>query len=393
MIGGLGNDVFWVDSIADAVIELANGGTDLVMAGLSFTLAANVENLILTGTAAINATGNSDGNELTGNSGANVLSGLDGNDTLFGGDGADTLDGGTGNDSMVGGNGDDVYFVDSVLDKTVETSLGGTDLVNASVSLTLAGYVENLTLMGNAAINGTGNTLNNVVTGNSAGNYLSGGTLGNDTLIGLGGDDTLDGGAGADDLRGGTGNDLYIVDNTLDKVTEAAGEGTDTVQSSINYTLGANVENLTLSGGVGTIGTGNELNNLITGNTGSNKLLGMAGNDTMIGGAGNDSLTGGTGADHFVFTTGTNGVDTITDFNAVEGGGYEGDVLEFRGLLHGTFAYLGAGAFVANGNTQAHVVGSQVQLDFDGNGFSDLSINLTGLTNASQLTALDFLFV
>ena len=114
----------------------------------------------------------------------------------------------------------------------------GTDTVQSSISYTLGANVENLLLTGTAAINATGNTLDNVLTGNTGNNVLSGGA-GNDTLIG---------GAGNDTMIGGSGNDIYVVDAAGDVVTELAAEGTDTVQSSVSYTLGANVENLTLTG-------------------------------------------------------------------------------------------------------------------------------------------------
>ena len=99
MVGGLGNDTYVVDNTGDVVTENANEGIDTVQASVTYTLAANVENLTLTGTGNINGTGNALGNVLTGNSGANVLTGLDGNDTLDGGAGADTLDGGAGTDT------------------------------------------------------------------------------------------------------------------------------------------------------------------------------------------------------------------------------------------------------------------------------------------------------
>jgi Ca2+-binding RTX toxin-like protein len=165
--------------------------------------------------------------------------------------------------------------------------------------------VENLTLTGTAAINGTGNGDNNVITGNT-------------------GNNTLDGGAGTDTLIGGSGNDIYIVDSTTDTITEQANGGTDTIQSSVTYTiLAANVENLTLTGTAAINGTGNAGNNVITGNTGNNRLNGGAGNDRLTGGVGKDTLTGGLGTDRFDYRTLSDSVfgnfDVITDFNANTG--------------------------------------------------------------------------
>jgi Ca2+-binding RTX toxin-like protein len=198
---------------------------------------------------------------------------------------------------MVGGTGNDLYFVDDGGDVVTEAAGEGTDTVSSSISYTLTSNVENLTLTG-AAANGTGNGLDNVVTGNGGANVLSG-LAGNDTLYGLAGNDTLDGGIGGDAMFGGSGNDLYFVDAAGDVVTEAAGEGTDTVSSAISYTLGANVENLVLTGTAAN-GTGNGLDNVITGNAVSNRLNGGGGNDRLIGGDGVDYFTGGTGADTFV---------------------------------------------------------------------------------------------
>jgi Ca2+-binding RTX toxin-like protein len=107
----------------------------------------------------------------------------------------------------------------------------------------------------------------------------------------------MEGGIGNDSMVGGTGNDTYFVDTTGDRAIENANEGTDTVSSSINYLLGGNLENLTLSGTSNLVGLGNTFNNNITGNSGANILNGNDGNDTLIGGAGNDNLNGGNGND------------------------------------------------------------------------------------------------
>ena len=281
MVGGLGNETYYVDNAGDTTIEAAGEGADTVLATISWTLAANVENLTLGGTAAINGTGTNDANLLTGNSANNVLTGLGGNDTLNGGAGADT---------MVGGLGNDAYTVDNAGDTTIEVAGEGTDTVSSSITWTLAANVENLTLSGSAVINGTGNGDDNVITGNTAANVLSG----------LGGNDTLNGGAGADTMIGGQGNDSYVVDNAGDVVTELAGEGTDLVTSSITWTLGANFENLTLSGSAAISGTGTDAANVLIGNSGANVLTGLGGNDTLNGGSGNDTMIGGLGDDTYV---------------------------------------------------------------------------------------------
>lgn len=240
----------------------------------------------------------SEGNDTyTGTEFADTIGGNDGADVLAGGAGNDAIDGGAGSDRMTGGAGSDTFVVDDAGDRVVEAADEGTDSVSASVSFSLSANVENLTLTGSAAIDGSGNGLANTITGNGADNRLLGGA-GDDILKAGAGADWLDGGTGNDRMAGGTGDDTYVVDSTGDQVVEDAGAGTDTVLSSLTTTLGANVENLTLLAGSGPVdGTGNGLANTITGNNGTNTLSGLGGKDTLLGGKGADTLLGGNGID------------------------------------------------------------------------------------------------
>ncbi|MBX3483797.1 MAG: S8 family serine peptidase [Phenylobacterium sp.] len=363
MEGGPGDDSYDVDDVDDVVVEGLNEGNDLVTSAISYALGANLERLTLSGTAAINGTGNGLANILTGNAADNVLDGGLGDDTINGGDGADTLLGGEGNDKLTGGTGadrmeggpgDDTYYVDDPGDVVVEAADQGNDLVSSTAaSFTLGDNIERLTLTGTANINGTGNALDNTLTGNAANNVLDGGDgadtinggAGNDTLYGGAGADKLTGGAGADRMEGGLGDDTYYVDDVGDVVIEAPNAGNDLVSSSVTFTLGANIEKLTLTGTAAVDGTGNALGNTIKGNGAANRLFGMDGNDTLSGGAGADTLNGGAGVDkltggadldRFVFQKGQAAGDTITDFTA-------GEKLELHGWGAGsTIARVGS---------------------------------------------------
>lgn len=203
MSGGLNNDMYWVDSLDDQVIELANEGRDAVHTRTNnYTLTANVEVLFMEEAAGVlTASGNELDNGLIGNSLDNVLYGLDGNDGLVGHDGVDILYGGKGNDSlsndgtgldtMYGGVGNDTYWINGSNYTIVEVAGEGTDLVYSTVSIAaLADNVENLTLLRNTNINGTGNALNNIIIGNDGANVLTGGA-GNDRMTGGAGADTF----------------------------------------------------------------------------------------------------------------------------------------------------------------------------------------------------------
>ncbi len=368
MNGGGGDDLYIVDQSNDVINEAVNGGTDTVRSDVSYNLAANIENLTLTGNNPVNGVGNNSDNRIIGNAADNILNGESGNDTITGNGGNDTFNGGSGNDlinadngndlliggtgadTMNGGGGDDLYIVDQSNDVINEAVNGGTDTVRSDVSYNLAANIENLTLTGNNPVNGIGNNSDNRIIGNDADNILNG-SDGNDTITGGAGNDTANGGAGddllngsdgndlligglgTDTMNGGAGDDLYIIDQTDETINEAANGGSDTVRSNVNYTLPANVENLTFTGNSPVNGTGNDDDNRIIGNSadnvlrggnGSDILNGANGNDILNGEGGNDALTGGAGSDRFFYNTGSSfsatdiGQDNITDFNKAE---------------------------------------------------------------------------
>jgi Ca2+-binding RTX toxin-like protein len=410
MVGGAGNDVYFVDNGSDGVIENANEGIDTVFSTVDLRLAANVENLVLQGSA-LQGGGNSLNNVLQGTAGNNIL------------------DGDAGADVMVGGAGNDVYFVDNGSDGVIENANEGIDTVFTTVDLRLAANVENLVLQG-SALQGGGNSLNNALQGNAGNNILDGGAgadvmfggAGNDvyfadnagdlaienanegtdtvfstahfrlsanvenlvlqgtadlqaggnslnnTLQGNAGNNILDGDAGADLMFGGAGNDVYFVDNAGDLVFENANEGTDAVFSTVSYTLTANVETLVLQGGGNLSGTGNALANSIAGNSGDNVL---------DGGAGFDALTGGAGNDTFVFHAGQANGDTVVDF--IGNGAAAGDALQFVGF--GTAAQ--GAAFSQIGATNQW----QIHSGLDGHN------EIVTFSNGAVIHPSDFLFV
>jgi Ca2+-binding RTX toxin-like protein len=412
MSGGLGDDTYIAENAGDFVIECAGEGRDMVhvaLAGGSYTLAANVEDARITSGGAIGLAGNDLDNALAGNAAANALSGGAGNDTL---------DGGKGSDKLAGGTGDDTYLVDATGDKVTELAGQGIDTVVTSLArYTLGANVENVTYTGSAAFAGTGNALDNVIAGGSgndtidgaggsdtyvaagafadyarqrpnatdlvlvkgtqkitlknieqvqfsdgtrslAGLYENVASLGNDTLTGTDGNEQMNGLAGADRLSGGKGDDTYFVDNVGDTVVELAGEGTDTVNIAIatrfTYTLGADIENATVTSTAAVNVIGNAEDNTLTGNAAGNALTGGDGNDILIGGKGNDTLDGGAGDD--VYSVDAAGDKVIE----AQDGGY--DIVETT-LAKYTLAanveelrFTGKGAFAGTGNVLDNVI-------------------------------------
>ncbi|MBC7954127.1 MAG: hypothetical protein H7Z12_20205 [Rhodospirillaceae bacterium] len=270
--GGLGNDSLYGEAGTDTVSYLAYSTSAVVVNLTTGTATGGGGADVLAGFE--NITGSTYNDTLTGDAAVNTLSGNAGNDTL---------DGGAGADSLIGGAGNDIYYVDNTTDIVTEAVSEGTDTVYSSANFTLAANVENLTGQGGTGLTLTGNASVNIITGTS-------------------GDDSLNGGTLADTLIGGAGNDAYYVDNTSDVVTELSSEGTDTVYSSVNLTLTANVENLTGQGATGRTFTGNTLANVMTGTTGADIIDASSGNDTIMGSGGADALYGSTGDDSFTFT-------------------------------------------------------------------------------------------
>jgi Ca2+-binding RTX toxin-like protein len=312
MAGGVGNDAYYVDDAGDEIIEADDEGTDTVWASVNYTLEADAE------VESLRANAGTTGLTLTGNAFSRLIAGNLGDDTLIGGTGNDTLDGGASADAMAGGDGNDTYYVDVAADRVSEAAGEGTDTVWAGVSYTIGAGEAVEALRANAGTTGltlTGNAFTRTIAGNA----------GDDTLIGGTGNSTLDGGAGADAMAGGAGNDIYYVDNTDDVVSEAAGEGTDTIWAGVSYTIGADAAVEFLRANAGTTGL------TLTGNTFANTVVGGTGNDSLDGGPGADTLTGNGGNDILRFLPNF-GQDVVTDFIAHAGPAGSIDLLDISGL-------------------------------------------------------------
>lgn len=273
LYGGAGNDTYVLD-VADSIIEGADSGLDTVQlrALRGYTLGANVENAIAVGTGDFAITGNALDNVLTGGGMADTLQGGIGNDTLNGGGGIDTV-------TYILSTGGVYARLDA--QRGLNDGQGGQDAFTG---------IENL----------TGSNLRDTLMGNAGDNVIDG-AIGDDVLLGFDGNDTLIGGQGGgfNEMYGGRGDDLYVV-SAGDTLIEAAGEGTDTVETSNGaFLLAANIEILTYTGSGNFAGTGNAGNNVINGGAGTDILNGLAGDDTLNGGLGDDlALLRGVRADY-----------------------------------------------------------------------------------------------
>ena len=344
------NGVDILDGGTGADVISGEGGNDFIDGGTG--------NDILSGGGGDDLiNGKADDDFMTGGAGEDALLGEDGNDQLLGGE---------GDDIMVGGQGDDRYGVDSAGDSITEQADSGIDHVSSSVSHVLGTNVENLDLIGTAAINGAGNSLANIMNGNSNANTISGGG-GIDTIDAKSGNDTVSGGAGGDTLQGGLGFDA------LDYALSGSGV---TVNILNNTATGGDAAGDVISGFEAIYGSG--LSDVLVGNAASNRLRGNAGQDT---------LTGNGGADVFDYDTITdspvaNGEsDIITDFDS-------NDRIDLRSIdadpnLAGdqAFSFIGSAAFSAPGQVRVNLgtANTVISVNLTGNAGSEMRIVLQGL--------------
>ncbi len=317
---------------------------------------------------------------------ANRLSGGAGNDILVGKAGADILDGGTGTDKV----GYDASQTGLRADLLLPATNTGDAAGDVYVSIeNLDGSSFDDILLGDNAANVIGG---NLYHDTPSGNDTLYGRGGNDILFGYDGNDILNGGTGADTMVGGTGNDTYYVDDAGDVVTENPNEGSDTIYTSIDYTIGTGTQMEFLRANAGSKGivlTGNNLANTIVGNTGADTLSGGGGNDMLRGSGGPDVLTGGAGADTFTYTAlsdstvAASGRDTITDFLTSAGDKIDLHLIDANAALAGNqaFTLIGTNAFsgVAGQLRYAPSGGNTlISADVNGDKAADFSILVNG---------------
>ena len=227
----------------------------------------------------------------------------------------------------------------------------------------------------------------------SPANKLGLALTGTDNMSGYSGDDLLNGYGDADHMTGGAGNDTYVVDSSLDVVTELANQGQDTVKTNLSlYALGANIENLTFTEPGSHVGIGNALNNALWGNTGQDVLNGLDGDDRFGGSDGGDTFVGGKGNDSYSVKDGDTveeqadeGLDVV--FTAVNNYVLPANVenLNFDGQVGG-FAYGNAlnNSIAINGGSNTIVYGFEGDDVLKSSGGSD---TLNGNNGNDKLVA------
>ncbi len=363
LLGGFGDDTYYVTSGGETIFEYAGEGRDIIYTSLNHGLAAGshveiLSAISLSGTEALQLSGNEFNQEIYGNAGANILRG------------------GGGSDLLLGGFGDDEYYITSGGETIFEYAGQGRDIIYSDLSHGLAAgsHVEVLSaisLSSTAALNFGGNELDNYIYGNAGMNILYGG-------------------GGLDTLVGGLGDDTYYILGGNELLYEDAGGGRDTAYAFVSHALtaGAEVEILSAASLAGTDAIS------LTGNEFANGIFGNAGANTIDGKGGADYLSGGGGADSFAFTTALVGgnVDTIADFQA----GTDRIALDdavFAGLGLGALA---PGAFAAGGMARDaddrilyDAATGRLLFDADGNGLG-AAVQFASVEPGTILTASDF---
>ncbi len=332
LVGGSGNDLFVINNASDVIQVASTTAQDTLQSSVSVTAPTNVNVVVLTGSANLQATANGAGDTLVSNSGI---------------------------DTLVGGAGNDVFVVNNVNDVLLNVS--ATDTIIASTSLTVPAGSNIFDATGGLGITVTTNSGNDLVTGNA----------GNDTMVATTGQDTLVAGLGVDTLVAGSGNDLFVVNNASDVVSLAGAHGDDTIQSSLSWTLPSGINTLALTGSGNLTGRAVSGNNLVVGNAGNDTLIAGSGSDTLQAGTGLATLVGGTGADTFVID---NAADTITGISASFGNAVYSSVDYTMQANVSTLVLTGSGDLVGIGNGSSDVIVGNAGADtlIAGSGAADL---------------------
>ena len=356
LIGGSGNDTFGVSNSGDVIQDTSTTAINAADSWVSYSLATNVNTLILMGTLAIQGTANSGNDSITANTA---------NDTLVAGSGTDTLvSGTTGADSLVGGSGSDTFFVNNTADHVTDPSTTSTNSISSTVSYTLPTNVNTLQFTGTAALKGTANSGNDSITANTGADTLVAAGAGTDTLV--------SGSTGTDSLVGGTGNDTFFVNNTADKVTDTSTAASNRISSTVSYTLPTDVNSLIFTGTAALKATGNSGNDSLTANTGADTLVAGSGTDTLVSGiSGTDSLVGGSGNDTFFVN---NTADKVTDTSSTAANSLVSSVTYTLPTGVNTLVLTGTTALVGTGNahTDSITAGAGVDTLVAGSGVATL---------------------